>query len=482
MDATLAVLVTVIVLALIFDFINGFHDAANSIATVVATRVLTPLQAVTMAAFFNFVSFLVFPLAVADTIAKTVNPAIVDNAVIAAALIGASGWNLITWHHGLPSSSSHALTGALIGTAVTKWLLTPALFGDASMAPHMGTLLNLGALGKVLLFIALAPLVGLALGGGIALALTWIIRSRAIANVTGPLLGLLVFGLAAHASGWSNEPWRLHLGTGHDIDMGLPMAVWGWILGLLVAVGVVYLFRDPRPKNIKNLFRRGQILSAAFYSLGHGGNDAQKTMGIIIALLLSVPIVTVMGADGKPVVGKDGKEVKVPALDDKVRDEKGNLVYKTDKSGKPIQKIDKATKEPVFKDGKPVYEVKKKDPDEYVPLWVVLSCHAAMGLGTLFGGWKIVKTMGRKLIHLRPVDGFCAEGGAAVTLVLTAVSGISVSTTQTITGSIVGVGAVNGIGGVKWGVFERIIYAWILTIPGAFVIAGVSWVVFSRFG
>jgi PiT family inorganic phosphate transporter len=477
MEPILAVLVAVIALALIFDFINGFHDSANSIATVVATRVLTPLQAVCMAAFFNFVSFLVFPLAVADTVAKTVDKSLIDNALISAALIGASGWNLITWHYGLPSSSSHALLGGLVGAALTKWAIV------SGSADTFSAAVSWGSVGFTALFIVLAPVIGLLLGGSIALMLTWFIHSRAAMLLGGPLLGGGLFALTWFSldDAARHAPWEMHLGTGHRLNLVLSPVVWAGVAGTALAAAIIWMFSDPRPRRIKTVFRAGQIFSAAFYSLGHGGNDAQKTMGIIIALLLTVPAFDKIGKDGKPVLDKDGKPVKVAAISKAKLDADGRPVIKKDKAGNPVPKKDKEGN-PVLKDGKPVYETAELSPDEYVPLWVVLSCHAAMGLGTLMGGWKIVKTMGKKLIHLRPVDGFCAEFGAAVTLVLTAspLLKVPVSTTQTITGSIVGVGAVNSIGGVKWQVFERIIYAWILTIPGAMLIAALSWVALSR--
>ncbi len=316
-------------LALLFDFLNGFHDSANSIATVVSTRVLSPQAAVLWAAFFNFIAFLLFHLRVADTIGKDIiSPAAVDNRVIAATLLAACFWDLITWYWGLPTSSSHALIGGLIGAGLST----------------AGTgCLRWDGISKTVVFIFLAPLLGL-------------------------------------------------------------------VMGLAIAVAVAWLFRRATPRRVDTLFRRGQLLSAAFYSLGHGGNDAQKTMGIIFVLLIAAS--------------------------------RGGEAFPT--------------------------------PDQ-VPTEVVLACQVAMAVGTLFGGWRIVKTMGQRFIRLRPVDGFCAETGAAATLALTVFGGVPVSTTHTITGAIVGVGALKRLSAVRWGVAGRVVWAWVLTIPGTALVAAVCW-------
>jgi PiT family inorganic phosphate transporter len=336
-----AVALGLIALALFFDFLNGFHDAANSVATVVSTRVLSPQAAVIWAAFFNFVAFLIFSLAVAETMSFGVIDynAVRANAyaVIAATLTAACLWDLLTWYYGLPTSSSHALVGGLVGAAL-------ACTGSADSLEWSG-------IGKTLLFIVLAPLIGFA-------------------------------------------------------------------VGLTAAVAVTWLFRRSTPRQVDKLFRRGQLLSAALYSLGHGGNDAQKTMGIILVVLLTA------GAS----VAREGTH--------------------------PL-----------------------------IPTEVVLACHTAMGLGTLFGGWRIVKTMGQRLIKLSPVDGFCAETGAAGTLMLTIVWGIPVSTTHTITGAIVGVGTARyRVRSVRWAVAGRVVWAWILTIPGSAVIAAGSYLILDLLG
>lgn len=311
----------IIALALGFDYVNGFHDAANSIATVVSTRVLSPRMAVAWAAFFNFVAFLIFETHVAAVIGKgVVDPRAVTLPVVTAGLVGAIVWDLITWYAGLPTSSSHALVGGFAGAAIM----------------HAGVKsVVLASLAKIAVFIVLAPLLGMMMGFALMVITLWVFRR--------------------------------------------------------VSLGVV-----------RSLFRRLQLLSAAAYSLGHGGNDAQKTMGIILAVLIA--------------------------------------------SGMADSKAD-------------------------VPLWVVLSCHAAMALGTLMGGWRIVKTMGQKICHLEPVHGFCAETGGAACLYLATFFGIPVSTTHTITGAIVGVGATRRMRAVHWGVAGRVVWAWVLTIPAAALIA-----------
>lgn len=379
-------------LALTFDFLNGLHDAANSIATVVSTRVLTPGLAIIWAAFFNFVAFLVFPLKVAGTIqADVIQQAVVNNASLAAALVGACAWNLFTWYLGLPTSSSHALIGGLVGAAFAQTGNFAAL--------EEGFFL-------IVLFIFLAPAIGFFLGTGIAVAVSWLFR---------------------------------HLG----------------------------------PARVDRVFRWGQLFSAGFFSLGHGGNDAQKTMGIIFLLLLTAsrddPTLTWQGrfhleqADLQRVLAgapaaTDWQERLYPlvgrrfhsraALAEELRNRLGDLA--DDWQDRLLKAADHAQ----------------------VPTEVVLACHLAMGLGTLFGGWRIVKTMGQGIIRLRPVDGFCAETGAALTLAATTfIKGIPISTTHTITGAIVGVGALRRLSAVRWGVAGRVVWAWVLTIPGAGLVA-----------
>jgi PiT family inorganic phosphate transporter len=319
-----ALLVFIIFVALVFDFLNGFHDAANSIATVVSTRVLSPQKAVLWAAFFNFVAAFVLGTHVAKTMGKgMIDLSIVDYQVVLAGLTGAIAWNLITWYYGIPVSSSHALIGGYAGAAVAK--------------AGLGAILFAGWV-KTLLFIVLAPVIGAILAFSLMVSVTWI-------------------------------------------------------------------FRRWRPYRLDKLFRRLQLLSAGFYSLGHGGNDAQKTMGIITGILVA----------------------------------SGHL-----------EKFE-------------------------VPMWVILLSHAAIALGTMFGGWRIVKTMGTKITKLQPFGGFCAETSGALTLLGATLFGIPVSTTHTITGAIVGVGATRRLSAVKWGVAGRIVWAWVLTIPLAAAIAAVTY-------
>ncbi len=329
MDPLWLLIIGTIVVALIFDIINGFHDAANSIATIVSTRVLSPHWAVLWAAFFNFAAMFVFPAKVADTISKIVHIKTDDHAfvyVVLAGLIGAIVWDLLTWWWGLPTSSSHALIGGLVG---------------AGIAYQGIDLIQWDKVWATVKFIPLAPLIG-------------------------------------------------------------------FVVAFFNMFVVFWIFRRWRPADVDWIFRRGQFISAALYSLGHGGNDAQKTMGIIVALLV---------AGG---------------------------VFSTD------------------------VQVTLTNPKT---LWIILSCHAAMALGTAMGGWRIVKTMGMKITKLKPVGGFCAETAGAFTLFLATHSGIPVSTTHTITGAIIGVGAVNKVSGIKWGVASRIVWAWIFTVPMSAVIA-----------
>ncbi len=327
------VIAMLVVLALAFDFMNGFHDAANSIATVVSTGVLKPQQAILFAAFFNVVAIFIFELKVAATIGKgIVVPGVVDQHVVFGALIGAIFWNIVTWWHGIPSSSSHALIGGIVGAVIAK--------------SGVDALIGAGVW-KTVAFILVSPLLGFALAS-------------------------------------------------------------------LLMVAVAHLFRRTSPLYIDNWFRRLQLVSAGLYSLGHGGNDAQKTIGIIWLLLISA--------------GRLSPDAKAP------------------------------------------------------PGWVIWSCYIAIGLGTMFGGWRIVKTMGQKITKLKPVGGFCAETGGAITLFLATGLGIPVSTTHTITGAIVGVGSVRRASAVRWGVAGNIVWAWVFTFPAsAFVAALFYWLSFSLF-
>ena len=331
LDIGIGWLLLLVALALMFDFMNGFHDAANSIATIVSTRVLKPYQAVAWASFFNVVAIFIFQLKVASTIGKgTIDPSIVDQHVIFGALVGAITWNIITWYYGIPSSSSHALIGGLVGSALAK--------------SGPGHLIWAGV-GKTVLFIFIAPLLGFVLGGSLMLIVSWLFN------------------------------------------------------------------RMPKGR-VDKLFKRLQLFSAALYSLGHGGNDAQKTIGIIWMLLIA------SGAS---------------------------------------------------------------EPTDAVPTWVIAACYLSMGLGTLFGGWRIVKTMGQRITKLDQPRGFSANFGGAMTLFLATSLGIPVSTTHTITGAIVGVGSTRGPKNVRWGVASGIVWAWLLTIPASAVISAIAFYAGSQF-
>ncbi len=320
--ATLIVIIT-IALALIFDFLNGFHDAANSIAAIVSTRVLKPHWAVIWAAFFNFVSFLFFGVHVAMTIGTgLIDPSIIDTQIILSALLGAIFWNIITWYYGLPSSSSHALIGGLLGAGIAR----------AGTAP-----LEWAGICKVLAFIVISPLLGI-------------------------------------------------------------------LMGMIFIVCITRLFFYSSPQKVDGWFRKMQFVSSACISLGHGSNDAQKTMGIIAILLYSNGML-------------------------------GNHFH--------------------------------------IPAWVVIICNFVIALGTCFGGWRIVRTMGMKITKLKPVSGFCADTASALTLALATLLGIPVSTTHTVTGSIIGVGSINGFSAVRWGVAKNIVWAWVLTIPAAGIVAAI---------
>jgi len=334
MESISLVVVLGVAVALLFDVINGFHDAANSVATIVSTRVLTPRLAVLWAAFFNFVAMFVFAPKVADTLSKIVKVPADDPAyvyVVLAGLLGAIVWDLITWWWGLPTSSSHAIMGGFAGAGV------------------------------------------------------------------------------AHA-GWEALRWDKLL-TAMEFIVISPFL--GFILGALLMVAVAWIFRRSSPGRVDAIFRRGQLFSAALYSIGHGGNDAQKTMGVIVALLVAG--------------GAMSPETKLSVLD-------------------------------------------------LSTLWIILSCHAAMAIGTAFGGWRIVKTLGMRIVKLTPYGGFCAETAGAITLFLATHFGIPVSTTHTITGAIIGVGSSTRLSAVRWGVARGIVVAWILTIPAAsFVAASIVW-------
>ncbi len=339
MEPIMTIVIITVIIALLFDVVNGFHDAANSIATIVSTKVLSPKFAVLWAAFFNFIAMFVFAPRVANTIAKIVKIDSLDPAfvyVVLSALLGAIIWDLITWWLGLPTSSSHALIGGLVGAGIA----------------HAGMdVINWHKLAETATFIPVAPLIG--------------------------------FGL-----------------------------------GFLLMVIVYWIFKRWTPKKVDNVFRKGQILSAALYSLGHGGNDAQKTMGVIVALLLAAGIFQ--------------PDIELSLF-------------------------------------------------HWNTLWIILSCHLAMAIGTAMGGWRIVKTMGMKLTKMKPVHGFSAETSGAITLFFATHLGIPVSTTHTISGSIIGVGSVTNISGIKWKIAMNIVLAWVLTIPASALVSAISFYIFKYF-
>jgi PiT family inorganic phosphate transporter len=331
MDSTLLIVGVLITLALIFDYINGFHDAANSVATIVSTRVLSPGQAVIWAAFFNFIAAFGFGTAVAKTVGSgMVDLKVVTFSVIGAGLVGAIVWNLITWFFGLPTSSSHALFGGYAGAAVAKSGLGAVIWSGWT---------------KTIVFIVVAPAIGM-------------------------------------------------------------------LIGLLMMTSTFWLFRHSRPASVDSLFRRLQLLSAAAFSLMHGANDAQKTMGIIAGALFTAGMI----------------------------------------------------------------------PTFYIPFWVVLAAHTAIGLGTLSGGWRIIKTMGQKITRLQPSGGFAAETGAAAAIFIATMLGVGISTTHTITGAIAGVGSTRRLSAVRWGVARRIVWAWVLTIPAAASVGAATYLVLALFG
>jgi inorganic phosphate transporter, PiT family len=396
-----------ILLALVFDFLNGFHDAANSVATVVSTRVLSPYVAVLWAAFFNFVAFLVFPLGVANTIAKTlVFEQIQDavNEVIMATLVAACAWNVLTWYLALPTSSSHALMGGLIGAGLAKTWSAGVL--------HWPNVLT------TVLFIFVSPALGLTCGLLLSLLIHWVCRppSPKRADVLSPLLGLAAGALAA--VGGYDLTAAAQAALAEYGGLALPGEGWayagGAVAGLAVGVAlwavVRWMRQAPSPRRVDRVFRWGQLFSAAWFSLTHGGNDAQKTMGVIFVLLAAAQ-------------AAKGGGTAIPQ-----------------------------------------------------PFEVVLACHFAIGLGTMFGGWRIVKTMGQRITRLRPVDGFCAENGAGLAVALaTSVFHAPVSTTHTITGAILGVGTLKRFSAVRWGVARQVVWAWILTIPGSALVAALTW-------
>jgi PiT family inorganic phosphate transporter len=410
--AYLALVVFIIVVALVFDFINGFHDAANSIATVVSTRVLSPRVAVLWAAAFNFIAAFGMGTLVASTIGKgIVDPLIIDPKLILAALGGAIAWNLATWYWGLPSSSSHALIGGLAGAALVKSGVGALVLWQPSQVPFVYK----GILG-ISIYIVVAPILG-------------------------------------------------------------------FLLGLIMMVIVAWIFRSQRPTTVDKLFRRLQLVSAAIYSYSHGSNDAQKTMGIIYALLVAAGmgsfahasgIVELRGTLEPPAAGQSQWTLQTAAGERIFVDNTADLKQHTHQG---VAKQVVLYGERYSKEGVPRFRAK-----DHIAWWIILLCHAAIGLGTYFGGWRIVKTMGSKITKLHPVGGFCAETGGGVTILAMSSFGIPVSTTHTITGAIVGVGATRRLSAVRWGVARTVVWAWILTIPASAAVAALIYLPFKLAG
>lgn len=474
-------LIVIIVIALLFDLVNGFHDAANSIATVVSTKVLTPLQAVIWAAVFNFAAYWVFDMSVGNTVAKTVDNSAIDLWVILAGLLAATVWNLLTWWLGIPSSSSHTLIGGFAGAAVA----------------HAGfDVIASGEILKVTLFIFLAPVIG----GVIAfiIALVTITRTFYIKMLWILLLSAITIYLMAYMVEY--------------LDVK-PQMMW-IVVGMLALFIVVYtwfqLFHGKRTTAMKesNMYKRLQLLSSAAFSLGHGGADSQKVMGIICAALMvfanlqregktndqlpkAMQISEVMqieydDQDGrkakfKPEYSFDDERLKIEKEDHILVYSRGKDVYDA-KLGQPIffhKKLNKKYRDAaIFKDYvdsngeiRHGYKIKTKVNSETMPVWIAISCYIMIALGTLMGGWKIVKTMGTKITKVTPLEGVCAETAGALTLFTVSNLGIPVSTTHTITGSIIGVGATKRLSAVRWGVTINLLWAWILTIPVSGVLA-----------
>lgn len=406
----MTLLIIIIALALVFDYINGFHDAANSIATVVSTRVLTPRVAVIWAAFFNILAAVGVGTLVASTIGKGIVSAdILDPNLILAALLGAIVWNLITWYLGLPSSSSHALIGGLAGAGLVKAGIGGLILWETTANP----LIFKGILG-IALYIVVAPLLG-------------------------------------------------------------------FVLGLIFMTAVAWICRGHRPAKVDGMFKKLQLVSSALYSYSHGSNDAQKTMGIIYALLLAAGLghyahandiaelkgrlVPVPDTHAYVMQVADGREVPIgasPGLKAMARgDEEVTLYGQWEKLESGVEGF---------------------QPKEHLSIWIILAAYLAIGLGTYLGGWRIVKTMGSKITKLQPSGGFCAETGGGVTILAMSAFGIPVSTTHTITGAIVGIGATRRLSAVRWGVARSVVWAWVLTIPAAGIVAALVYLPFKLLG
>ncbi len=464
-------LMVVIVIALLFDLVNGFHDAANSIATVVSTKVLTPFQAVVWAASFNILAFWVFDMSVGNTVAKTVDNSAIDLWVILSGLLAATFWNLLTWWLGIPSSSSHTLIGGFAGAAVA----------------HAGfDVIQSAEILKVVLFIFLAPFIG----GFIAFIIALVTISRSFFKKMAMImiLSVITFYLMLYMIEYMDmKPIMMYIVVG--------------MIALFILVYIWYEIRHgKRPSAMKesNMHKRLQLLSSAAFSLGHGGADSQKVMGIICAALM---VYANLGREGKvqhsdskyltvtelvqieyhDKMGKkqifkpeyeDGSHLMVYTNGDKIYDDKNNeLIFDKKKFNTHYSHAGIFSK--FVKDGELLKEhkIKSKVHSDTMPFWISFGCYFMIGIGTLMGGWKIVKTMGTKITKVTPLEGVCAETAGALTLFTVSQMGIPVSTTHTITGSIIGVGATKRLSAVRWGVTINLLWAWILTIPVSALLA-----------
>lgn len=468
-------LITVIVIALLFDFVNGFHDAANSIATVVSTKVLSPLQAVIWAASFNVLAFWVFDMSVGNTVAKTVDNNAIDLWVILAGLLAATFWNLLTWWLGIPSSSSHTLIGGFAGAAVAH-----AGFGVIASAEII----------KVVIFIFLAPFIG----GFIAFLIAIVTITRSFFKKifwTLVLSGITVYMMLYMVKYMDMKPIMMYI-----------------VIGMLLLFVLTYVWyqivHGKRQSAMKesNMYKKLQLLSSAAFSLGHGGADSQKVMGIICAALIvfgnmdrdgqiqefvpdflkvsEVMEIAYENAEGRHMLEKpeylDGSHVHVYTKGDTIYEfESQQWVIAKNVINPKFASMMKPDFIEHFIDGKlpDGQNIKTKVLSETMPTWIAFSCYLMIGLGTLMGGWKIVKTMGTKITKVTPLEGVCAETAGALTLFTVSQLGIPVSTTHTITGSIIGVGATKRLSAVRWGVTINLLWAWVLTIPVSAALAAI---------
>jgi PiT family inorganic phosphate transporter len=465
-------LIVVIIIALLFDLVNGFHDAANSIATVVSTKVLTPFQAVVWAAAFNVLAFWVFDMSVGNTVAKTVDSSAINLWVILAGLLAATFWNLLTWWFGIPSSSSHTLIGGFAGAAVA----------------HAGLgVIELSEILKVVAFIFLAPLIG----GLIAFFIALVTISRSFVKKMTVILLLSAgtfYGMLYMIDYMDMKPIMMYI-----------------TIGMISVFILVYIWferahgKKPSAMKESNMHKRLQLLSSAAFSLGHGGADSQKVMGIICAALMvygnyardekitvhkDLQVTELIQIEYKDAAGhkekfkpeyEDGEKMLVYTKGDQIFDQQSQEMIFDDKKLNPGYKHAAIFADYVGEDGELLegHKIKAKVHNDTMPFWISFGCYLMIGIGTLMGGWKIVKTMGTKITKVTPLEGVCAETAGALTLFTVSQMGIPVSTTHTITGSIIGVGATKRLSAVRWGVTINLLWAWILTIPVSGLLAAI---------